>query len=282
MEINGNTRISDLIKENKDSIHAIASLAKPLEKLKNPLLRKLMASRVTIAEAAKMGGCTLADFERVLIPMGFTFIDSDLKEGSTDDKVPIWLKILPETSIERYDVREILAGGKDPLKQIMARFKAVPIGSALCIINTFEPVPLVRLLEREGVLSFTKTIRTNEYHTFFYKVSITKSSPEPIEKAVTLQSTEKVRMLDERSFQDIYDRFTPSKIRVIDVRHLEMPGPMQTILEIIPDLADDEALYVNHKRIPLYLLEEIADEDYCVNIFTLAETDVKLLIHKAK
>lgn len=276
MDISENTRISDLLKENKDSIDAIASLAKPLEKLKNPILRKLMASRVTIAEAAKMGGCSIQDFERVLKPLGFRFLVDSKKEDSPNEELPDWLKTLSEDRIEIFDVREILSGGQDPLKQIVQRFKRVTVGNALCIVNSFVPVPLVRLLEKEGVKSFTKTIGAQEFHTYFYKVPAGKE----VKKAVKPDKNDNIRMLDQASFQLEYDRFTKANIREIDVRALEMPGPMQTILQILPELGDDEALYVNHKRVPLYLLEEIAGENYCVNILTLSEIDVKLLIYK--
>lgn len=275
MDISENTRISDLLKENKDSIDAIASLAKPLEKLKNPILRKLMASRVTIAEAAKMGGCSLQDFERVLTPLGFKFIKDIKKEDSVEEGSPDWLKDLSTEHIEIFDVREILLGGQDPLKQIMQRFKSVPIGNALCIVNSFVPVPLVRLLEKDGVKSFTKTINTHEFHTYFYKTPAVKKV-----KDVGSKTNDNIRMLDQASFQQEYNKFSEANIREIDVRALEMPGPMQTILQIIPELGTNEALYVNHKRVPLYLLEEIAGENYYVNILTLSETDVKLLIYK--
>jgi len=276
MDISENTRISDLLKENKNSIDAIASLSKPLEKLKNPILRKLMASRVTIAEAAKMGGCSLQDFERVLTPLGFKFLKDFKKEDSPEEKSPDWLKGLSADHIEIFDVREILLGGQDPLKQIMQRFKSVPVGNALCIVNSFVPVPLVRLLEKDGVKSFTKTISTQEFHTYFYKLPADKEVVKNDER----KTNDNIRMLDQASFQQEYSKFSEANVREIDVRALEMPGPMQTILQILPELAADEALYVNHKRVPLYLLEEIAGENYYVNILTLSEIDVKLLIYK--
>src|SRR5690606_22662045 len=253
---------------NKDSIDAIASLAKPLEKLKNPILRKLMASRVTVSEAAKMGGCTVLDFERVLAPLGFKFSDSKVADEIKTENAPEWLKDISEDKIAVFDVRDILADGKDPLKGILKRFKEIQIGNALCIINTFIPVPLVRLLEKDGVKSFTKAIQANEFHTYFYKTLQAETN----KKHTQPKADGKLRMLDEESFQKEFNRFSKESIREIDVRHLEMPGPMQTILEILPGLKNDEALYVNHKRVPLYLLEEIADQNYIVNILSLSET----------
>src|SRR5690606_30608303 len=168
------------------------------------------------------------------------------------------------------------SGGKDPLKEILKRFKEIRKGNALCIINTFVPVPLVRLLEKDDARSFTQMVKSDEFHTYFYRTSKLKSNSENFQSV----SEGKLRMLDKESFQKEYNKFSKDKIREIDVRHLEMPAPMHTIMKILPELKGDEALYVNHKRVPLYLLEEIADQNYIVNVLSLSEVDVKLLVFK--
>lgn len=289
MIINANTRISDLIKENSASIDAIASLAKPLVKLKNPILRKLMASRVTIAEAAKMGGCKVEDFATVLQPLGFEFISSegrtivsslsDNEQQNLTDKKPSWLEELKSSNIENFDVRDKLANGNDPLKQIMQAFKKVEPGHALCIINTFIPTPLVRLLEKDGVKAYTQKISDKEFHTYFYKSLLQKE--DSLSGAVNASKQEKVFIDDEVRFHKLFSHFDDTQLKEIDVRHLEMPMPMQTILGELSSLADGHALYVNHKRIPIYLLEELADQDFQVHVRNIEENDVKLLIFKA-
>lgn len=278
MIINRDTRISDLIKENKDSIDVIASLAKPLEKLKNPILRKIMASRVTIAEAAKMGGCTIEDFARVLQPLGFEFFTSKQELENLMEKRPPWLEELSPQLIENFDVREVLAMGKDPLKQIITRFKQVEAGNALCIINTFIPTPLVRLLEKGNVKTYTESINQQEFHTYFFKPLLLKEDSLPDAK---MREREKVFMDDQLRFEEFCSQFGEGQLKEIDVKHLEMPLPMQTILEELGLLKDGHALYVHHKRIPIYLLEELADQDFQVHVRNIEENNVKLLIFKA-
>ncbi|HRO73030.1 MAG TPA: DUF1858 domain-containing protein, partial [Saprospiraceae bacterium] len=73
--INANTRISTLLKQHPDALEAIVSISKKFEKLRNPLLRKLMASRTSISMASKIGGCKVEDFFEKLKPLGFV-IDS--------------------------------------------------------------------------------------------------------------------------------------------------------------------------------------------------------------
>src|SRR5690606_22514620 len=93
MQISEKTKISELIKANPKSVQAIAALSKPLQKLKNPILRKIMASRVTIAEAAKMGGVPVLEFRRALEPLGFVFENARTEQqGGEDVPRPQWLE----------------------------------------------------------------------------------------------------------------------------------------------------------------------------------------------
>lgn len=273
MKITGNTKISELIKVDKNSIDAIASIAKPLEKLKNPLLRKLMASRVTIAEAAKMGNAPMEAFAQALKPLGFEFeLNGQIIENGMINK-PEWLNSLSTEKITNFDVREILANGSDPLKEIMKQFKSVEIGNALCIINTFVPTPLVKLFERDNALSYTETINDKEFHTYFFKQERKKSF-------VSASKETQIYNEDEAEFAENKDRFI-GKMKEIDVRHLEMPEPMQTILAELEILPNEHALYVNHKRVPIYLLEELESKNFIIHIFNISDTEVKLLIERA-
>src|SRR5262245_30856051 len=100
MMINSTTKIAAIIKANKAGIDVIASLAKPLEKLRNPVLRSLMAGRVTIAEAAKMGGCKVDDFKKALEPLGFNWVTSE--EGTNEsggEPIPAWFRALAPTQM---------------------------------------------------------------------------------------------------------------------------------------------------------------------------------------
>jgi len=70
------------------------------------------------------------------------------------------------------------------------------------------------------------------------------------------------------------------KIQTVDVRHLEMPQPMMIILEAIEKLPDDHALFVYHKRIPVFLLPELKERKFDYRIKEEAPNEVRLLIFK--
>ena len=281
MDFNAETKISDIIQYNKSSIDAIASIAPPLKRLKNPILRKVMASRVTVAEAAKMGGCKVEDFERALQPLGYNFVENNeavlntvFQQKTTGSEKPHWLEAAPDTDVIRFDVRPIIEHGTDPLKEIMQKFKEVPDGKILCIINTFVPTPLIHLLEKDKAeASFVDTISATEFHTYFLKKQKNTSAADDKTEAKTV-------MHNAASFEKICSLFTGEKRKTIDVRDLEMPLPMQTILAELEKLPVGHGLYVHHKRVPVYLLEELASKDLAVHIYNIDEGDVKMLIFK--
>ena len=85
-------------------------------------------------------------------------------------------------------------------------------------------------------------------------------------------------MDDAASFEAAYRAFAKEQVRETDVRHLEMPMPMQTILGELAQLPKGHMLYVHHKRVPVYLLEELADKNYEVHIHTVDDSNVKMML----
>ena len=59
-----------------------------------------------------------------------------------------------------------------------------------------------------------------------------------------------------------------------------MPEPMVTILNELERLPEDYCLFVNHKRIPQYLLPELEKRNFTFTALEINENDVKLLIYK--
>lgn len=268
MKIDNNTKISAIVKHNNASIEAIASVAKPLEKLKNPILRRIMASRVTLAEAAMMGGCNIDQLINALKPLGYEYNPAGIHSIKTDQQEPAWINEYPHLN---FDVRDLLSSGTDPLKQIMHRYSALGTGEILCIINTFAPTPLVELLKSKGADAFVRKINESEFHTFFLKRSQDKEARKEVNP---------LNHHTEQSFSALVEKFN-GRYHAIDVRQLEMPLPMQTILKEIRQLPVDKALYVFHKKVPVYLLDELYSLNFITHINEIADGDVRLLIHHA-
>src|ERR1039457_1323411 len=107
MLININTKIAALLKHNPLALDAIITINPKFEKLRNPLLRKLMAGRTSILRASKIAGCQPEDFFVKLNPLGFEMEHAEPNANPTNDEVPLFLKNIEPEQIVAFDVRPI-------------------------------------------------------------------------------------------------------------------------------------------------------------------------------
>ena len=270
MIINADTKIAAILKKDPDALESIISISPMFAKLRNPLLRKLMAGRTSLQMAANMGGCTLQDFYDKLCGPHFEIGTPNVAAAPTATAKPRFLEGLDATNIIELDVRPTIDAGGDPLKVILEKINTIKAGQALKIINSFEPVPLVLLLGKKGFESYTNVIGEKLVETYFFKSSQTGADitiPDVHEQA--------------GDFQTLLNEFQ-GKMVYVDVRHLEMPLPMTTILEAIENLKPGEALFVYHKRIPVFLLPELADKNLDYRIREIDAGEVHMIIYNSK
>lgn len=267
MKINANTKIAPILKHHANALDALISISPRFEKLRNPLLRKLMAGRTTLAMAAKLGGCPVEAFFQKLGPLGFTIDRQTRPLAEEIIPVPGFVTSLTREQIVDLDVRPLIAAGKDPLTLILDQLKILEPGQALKIINSFEPTPLIQLLGKKGFSSYVDTIGKGHIETWFFK---------PLEAKNTEIKKEPGRAKD---WEHVIQQFG-NNIQKLDVRELEMPQPMMAILEAVDRLPDHAALYVYHKRIPVFLLPELVERKFDYRIKEIGEGEVHLLIFK--
>ena len=270
MLISPQTKIAALLKHHPDALEAIVTLSPDFKKLRDPILRGIMAGRTTISMASKIGGCRPDDFYRVLKPYGFEIDESSATgEDVLPERKPLPASLQNITS-ENFvvlDVRSMLAEGNDPLKFIQQTVKNLVDGQVLKIVNTFEPTPLIKLLEKQGFESYTDVVDQELIETYFYRTGFKKDAPKEI---TTEELTDWDLQLEKYS----------NRLQQIDVRHLDMPQPMMAILEGLETLPEDAALFVHHKRIPVYLLTELKDRNFDYRIKSISNNEVHLLIFR--
>lgn len=267
MIINANTKISKILKQNPDALEAIISITPKFEKLKNPLLRKLMAARTSIGMASDIAGLSVETFFKKLQPLGFEPDRETEPQSNTEKpKLPAYFNSLKPEQIIEFDVRPIINADDDPLSSIVKKVKSIPQNCALKIINSFEPAPLISLLKKQGFDCFVNKVDDETVETYFYKTSDTHVSiNEPDNNS--------------EGWEEMIKKFE-GKTEPVDVRHLKMPQPMMTILAAIEKLPEGNALFVYHKRIPVFLLPELRDRKFDYRIKEIAPNEVHLLIFK--
>ncbi|MEN8186206.1 MAG: DUF2249 domain-containing protein [Bacteroidota bacterium] len=272
MKITKNTRISTLIKEKKEVIDVIASVNKNFLKLKNPVLRKVLAPRVTISDAAKVGGVEVEVLIKKLKEIGFEFEEKYKRNPKSEDEKLVTKEPYPQNNIQNMktlDVRPTLDSGVDPFNIIMEEVEKLKDDETLQIINSFEPIPLIRKLERKGYESWTKRPNEREVHTFFRK-----------NKSKWVDNELEVKVKGSPNSFDEQLKFFGDNIKKIDVKDLEMPEPMVVILKEIETLKEGEALYVDHKKIPQFLLPELEQRNYEILYKEIDCNQTLLLIYK--
>jgi uncharacterized protein (DUF2249 family) len=265
MSFNPHSKISAVIAAHPDALDAIVSLSPRFQKLRNPILRKLMAGRTSIEAASKIGGCAYKDFVEKLSPLGLQF-ENHLKEtASVTAEVPAWLQ--PRQNIVDLDVRPVLETGQDPLRIILDNLQKLQSSQILCVINSFEPTPLISLLANKGYESYVEN-NGDVCKTYFHLTDEAKlPEPPPLEIS--------------EGYDEMFAQFKDRMVE-IDVRKLSMPMPMVRILETLATLPADKALWVHHRKVPAFLLPELKDRNYQYLIREIGPDQVDLLIYKSK
>lgn len=268
MTINANTKIATILKQHPEALEAIVSLSPKFVKLRNPMLRKVIAGRTSLTMASKLGGCKIEDFYTALKPLGFE-PDEKTPVAPTEETIkpePAFMKLVEPGKFVHLDVRAEIESGNDPFQLIMQQVKTLPPGHVLNIINSFEPTPLIHMLAKKGFEAYAKVINDEQVNTYFYK----KEEAPGVEP-------------DKNNYADGWDEVLAryeGSLEKIDVRDLPMPLPMHAILDALETLPDDKALYVSHKRIPVFLLPELEARNFHFRIKEISEGEVYLLIYK--
>lgn len=272
LSINENTKISTLIEANPQVIETLVKLNAHFSKLRNPFLRNILAKRVTISEACKMSGCNITDFFITMEGIGF-----NVNAGSLRARIPQVSHngrfILPENfEIIELDVRPVLVQKKDPLNLIISKIGTLQAGQCLKIVNTFEPVPLINLLGKKGFQHHVEYPDKDTVITWFFK--------QGKEKVGQILPDDTIKANESDDFEWMLQKYQPPKLQFTDVRELEMPLPMVTILAILKKMPQDEALLVHHKKVPVFLLPELREQGFDYRIKNISEGNLNILIFK--
>ncbi|MCE9540594.1 MAG: sulfurtransferase TusA family protein, partial [Bacteroidetes bacterium] len=125
-------------------------------------------------------------------------------------------------------------------------------------------------LKRKGFEYHTEALQKDLFHTYFKNTANKKiDSPDNIP----------LKSADNKEFDKMLNTFI-GKMKTIDVRHLEMPLPLVTILNELDNLPEGHSLFVQHKKIPQFLLPELKEKKFYWLIREDGPGDVKLLIFR--
>ena len=265
--IDGNTNIAKLIDEYPELLETFVRVSPHFRKLENKFLRKTIARRVSVSDAAKVGGVDLGHL--------LSALNAGLKQNTAQDNIPPKSDEVREYSDEylaefqytdsdiqnTLDAREDIAANRDPLVKIMRAAKDIETGKIFLLLNSFEPIPLYEVLGKQGFVHKAET-DGETYRVAFMRVDKARER--------------KVRPTSEVSYTDA--ACDDEKVMEIDVRGLEPPEPMMRILKAINAMTPGVILIVDHHREPMFLYEKLAERELTWTTNKIAEHHYKIVI----
>ncbi|HYB73626.1 MAG TPA: DUF2249 domain-containing protein [Candidatus Sulfotelmatobacter sp.] len=250
MQLSADTRVSDLLDAYPQAVDVLAELNPHFAKLRNRVLRKLMAPRVTVGQAAQMAQVDVGAMLTVLAratgqapPPACCGGEPAGPQRTSAPERPPFLDQFAGDRLVTLDVREDIRRGQEPFARIMAAARGLRPGQALLLRNLFEPVPLYQVLAKKGLDHWTMRAGPEDWSVYFY--------PAPTEGADAAAATEAPPPAPRQAGEV-----------VVDARGLEPPQPMQRILEALAALPEGEALRAHTDRRPMLLYPKLEERGY--------------------
>lgn len=238
--ISADTTIARLLEEHPQLLDFLATYHSHLERFRNRLLRRVMAPRITVAEAARMAGVEpgeLVDALRRAAGEPEAAPAPPAASAWTAAPRPAALSALPPSRLVHVDVRPDIARSEEPFARIMAAVKGLGAGQVLVLRAPFEPVPLYDVLRRRGFAHWTERHAADDWSVWFHREEAGAPAPRAAPSAAGQALT-------------------------LDVRGLEPPLPMVRVLERIETLEAGDELEVIHDRRPMFLYPQLDERGF--------------------
>ena len=253
-------KVSQVLDSYPATLDAFLEVSPHFSKLKNKVLRKTIARRVTLEQAARVGGVNVNNLLMKLnMKAGLDMDTNKLTESNIEHEER---NVVPDFREVLLDVRPVIESGTDPFKSIIRTVKEMNEDEMLHLINSFEPVPLYSVMHTKGYTHSSEK-RGDEWHIWFWG------------------EEENVKSAAAHKVKTSTDENKPSeKIEEIDVRGMEPPRPMVTILETLNRIDENTTLLVHHHREPVLLYDKLEELGYEAETEKIEENYYKVKIRK--
>ena len=181
----------------------------------------------------------------------------------TDEITPEWLADFDENDCVRLDVRPILAGGSDPLKQILIKVDLLSAEDILLIEAPFNPVPLRRMMASKGYISHAVSKSDKHWQVYFKQHDV-----------------EDLPALPDLSELPAFPLYWYEDVLHMDLRRLEPPNPMVAILKVIEGGEGGDSFIVRLMRDPIYLYPELSERNWKAEMIAENPDGLRVRVYK--
>ncbi|HEB10373.1 MAG TPA: DUF1858 domain-containing protein [Spirochaetales bacterium] len=174
-------KIYDIIKIHPELKEVLINLSPKFNKLNNTLLFNIAARRTTVRDAAGVAKLYLREMlyrlnQAVGLGDDFLTLQKSQAQGLIQDflkkdqpqgeqaAVPDWLDRARDFPIE--DVRP---DNEDPFAKVNKLADSIAEGEGFCLVQKFEPLPLIRYLKSRQFIHYTEKVDENEYRIYFLR-----------------------------------------------------------------------------------------------------------------
>ena len=237
--ISHETTLGRLLDEHPVLLDVLAGYHAHFAQLRDPQTRRVMAPRVTVAQAARMAGVAPEELLDVICrALGEPVPEPTQGESAAEpgqEPKPAALTAFSASAVVHLDVRDDIRNGVEPFARIMGAVKSLRADQVLVLRAPFEPFPLYQILGQRGFAHWTERHAADDWSVWFYR----SADPAPPRGRATAAPAR------------------GSRRAVIDVRGLEPPHPMVVVLEEADRLGPGEHLEVIHDRRPVFLYPQL-------------------------
>ncbi len=173
--MNGDTKLSEALKASPDILEYVISLnPHDFERLRNPLLNKVMPTRISLRRLAAMVGMSESEFVAKINALAG--LDNDTEGSATRASLPVsqaetpdWLNGVDLEQIKWVDVTPIDAVLGDPMPPINIAVNTSKPGDVVGIKHMWEPQPLYDIWHARGLRFWSQQISPDLWHVFVFK-----------------------------------------------------------------------------------------------------------------
>jgi len=235
--VRADDRVQDVLARDAALVDVFVRHSSHFDKLRNAVLRRVMARLVTVEQAARVAGVPADALVRALNDaLGIAAVEPN----APVDRAREGAATRPAGRREvELDLRETLRAGKEPFSRIMSAVGALRDDEVLHLRAIFEPAPLYAVLAKRGLVHETQRHAPDDWSVWFWR-----GAPAPADSGSERPAA------------------TPIDERWLDVRGLEPPEPMQRTLAALESLPAGETLVQVNVRVPQFLLPILAERGF--------------------